>query len=190
MTGMGEEGVWTMDRLLEADRDGRPLKFVLFWGHSASRGSGLGPHVLSQWWPHEFAVDGVSYPTAEHFMMAEKARLFGDELRLAEILGARSPGAAKAAGRRVAGFDDDVWCERRIEIVVRGAVAKFGSDEGLRAFLLGTGDRVLVEASPRDRIWGIGMGKDNPDAAHPSRWRGLNLLGLSLMHARAQLCVG
>ena len=186
---MSDGGAWTMEQLIEADRAKRKLKFVFFWGHTAPGDGRIGTHVLSQWWPHPFAVDGVRYPTAEHFMMAEKARLFGDETRLVEVLAAPSPGAAKAAGRRVTGFDDAVWCENRVEIVARGSVAKFGSDDDLRRFLVGTGDRVLVEASPRDRVWGIGMGKNNPDAAHPSRWRGLNLLGLALMKARAELRV-
>lgn len=120
-------------------------------------------------------------------MMAEKARLFGDEYHLDLILAAATPGEAKKLGRHVHGFQDEVWNQHRLDIVARGSVAKFSSDELIRDYLIGTGDRVLVEASPRDRIWGIGMGKNNPSAERPSQWRGKNLLGFALMQARAEL---
>ena len=100
----------------------------------------------------EFDVDGVTYATAEHFMMAEKARLFDDDEALDDILAAKSPAEAKAGGRRVRGFTDELWCDHREDIVYRASIAKFGSHEELRSYLVGTGDRVLVEASPRDRI--------------------------------------
>ena len=182
-----DSGVWTMDRLLEAEADGRRLKFLFFWGHTPPGRSRVGPHVLSQWYEHPFTVDDVTYPSAEHYMMAGKARLFGDEARLALILDAASPGEAKVHGGAVRGFDEATWRRRRVDIVVRGSLAKFGSDDELRAYLLSTGERVLVEASPRDRIWGIGMGRDDPAAEQPSRWQGLNLLGFALMEARARL---
>lgn len=78
----------------------------------------------------------------------------------------------------------------RVDIVRRGSVAKFKSTEVLRAYLVGTGKRVLVEASPRDRIWGVGMGRSNPLIERPSEWRGQNLLGFALMQARAELADG
>lgn len=85
------------------------------------------------------------------------------------------------------GYDDRAWERSRLDVVVRGNVAKLGAHDDLRTFLLATDDRVLVEASPRDRIWGIGMGASKPDARVPSRWRGRNLLGFALMEARARL---
>ncbi len=179
--------VWTYDELVAAEQSGERLKFVLFWGHTAPASGEVGPHVFSQWWPAEFDVDGVNYATAEHFMMAEKARLFDDTDALEEILTAASPAEAKAGGRRVQGFTDEVWKQHREDIVRRASVAKFRSDDELRNYLVGTGDRVLIEASPRDRIWGIGMGRNNPSAEKPSEWRGLNLLGFALMQARAEL---
>jgi ribA/ribD-fused uncharacterized protein len=75
----------------------------------------------------------------------------------------------------------------RFEVVVAGNMAKFGQHAGLRQFLLGTGDRVLVEASPRDTIWGIGLAAGDERAAGPDRWRGLNLLGFALMEVRQRL---
>jgi ribA/ribD-fused uncharacterized protein len=120
-------------------------------------------------------------------MMAGKARLFGDTDGVAAVLRAASPGAAKAAGRKVRGFDKDRWTTARYDIVVTGNLAEFGQHPDLRDFLLATGRKVLVEASPYDRIWGIGMAASNPDAARPSRWRGLNLLGFALMEVRERL---
>ncbi|WP_412540614.1 NADAR family protein [Longispora sp. K20-0274] len=163
------------------------VKYLHFWGHRPQRDGSIGSGCLSQWWPAAFTVDDVRYPTAEHYMMAAKARLFGDDEIAARVLDAGSPGAAKALGRQVRGFDQETWEARRFEIVVTGSVAKFGQNQHLETYLLGTGSRVLVEASPYDRVWGIGLTADDPRAADPARWRGLNLLGLALMTARDRL---
>jgi len=184
------DGSWTMPQLLAAEAVGERLKFVLFWGHTAPATGEVGPHVFSQWWPHEFSIDDVSYATAEHYMMAEKARLFGDEEHLDLILAAETPGEAKKLGRKVRNFDGERWNAERLDVVARGSAAKFASDDSLRTYLVGTGHRVLVEASPRDRIWGIGMGRNNASAEKPSQWRGKNLLGFALMQARAELVSG
>jgi ribA/ribD-fused uncharacterized protein len=166
---------------------GHRLKYVFFWGHQAARPGQVDRACLSQWWESAFTVDGITYRTAEHWMMAQKARLFGDEEVFARIVAAPHPKVAKDLGRQVRGFDEDTWGARRFEIVTAGSVAKFGQDPALKEYLLGTGRRVLVEASPRDQIWGIGLGADDDRAAWPSQWRGLNLLGFALMQARADL---
>jgi ribA/ribD-fused uncharacterized protein len=160
---------------------------MFFWGHTGKGGARVGPECLSQWYPAPFVVDGTTYPTAEHFMMAGKARLFGDESTAAEILGTHEPAAAKKLGRKVAGFDEATWAMRRFDIVVAGNVAKFSQTPSLLELLLGTGTRVLVEASPTDTIWGIGLAADQPLAKDPLSWRGLNLLGFALMVARSRL---
>jgi ribA/ribD-fused uncharacterized protein len=175
------------ESLLDFTRHGGRAKYVFFWGHTPRGGEAVGKHVFSQWFEAPFTVDGVTYPTAEHWMMAEKARLFGDGATLARILAAGNPGAAKALGREVRGFDEPRWNAARWEIVVRGNEAKFGQHPELRACLARTGDRVLVEASPVDRIWGIGLAHDDPKAENPELWRGLNLLGFALMEVRARL---
>jgi ribA/ribD-fused uncharacterized protein len=164
-------------------------EWVMFWRHGEGRGA-VDAGCLSQWHPAGLTVDGVRYATAEHWMMAGKARLFGDGEALAQVLAAPHPRAAKGVGQRVRGFDEQVWREHRVELVVRGNVAKFGQHPQLRAFLLATAGRILVEASPLDRIWGIGLGADDERAADPARWRGLNLLGFALMEARARLAAG
>ncbi|MFI5619241.1 NADAR family protein [Streptomyces sp. NPDC051567] len=177
----------TIDELIKQVNRGERVKFLPFWGHRPRADGALGTGCLSQWWPSAFTVGEVRYATAEHWMMAAKARLFGDAEAERAALGAGNPGAAKAAGRRVRGFDEAIWVRERSAIVVAGSVHKFGSDPALRAYLLATGDRVLVEASPLDRVWGIGLAADDERVRDPARWRGPNLLGFALMEARARL---
>ncbi|MFE9403928.1 NADAR family protein [Streptomyces sp. NPDC006530] len=176
-----------LDELIAQVTNGTRIKFLHFWGHTPRRDGSLGPSCFSQWWPSPFTVDGVEYATAEHWMMASKARLFGDAEAERAALAAANPALAKKAGRLVRGFDDAVWRRERYGIVLAGSLYKFGQDEALRRYLLATGDRVLVEASPLDRIWGIGLAADAPEAEDPSRWRGLNLLGFALTEARERL---
>ncbi|MFC4120710.1 NADAR family protein [Nonomuraea zeae] len=172
---------------IAAEQDGRPLKFLYFWGHRPARDGGVGPGCLSQWWPVSFTEGGHTYASAEHYMMAHKAWLFGDEESAERILASGSPGEAKKLGRTVRGFDEATWDAHRFDIVVRGSTAKFGQHPELAGYLLGTVNRVLVEASPLDRVWGIGLAADDPRAAAPSTWQGLNLLGFALMSARNAL---
>lgn len=175
------------DALVSAVRSGAKVKYLHFWGHRARADGQVGASCLSQWWPSPFTVDGVEYRTAEHWMMARKARLFGDERAERLALDAPNPAVAKKAGRLVRGFDEGAWERERFGIVVEGSVRKFASDGELRSFLLGTGERVLVEASPLDRVWGIGLAADDDRAFDPERWRGPNLLGFALMEARGRL---
>lgn len=162
---------------------GEKMKYVFFWGHQAGK-TGVSASCFSQWYSAPFVVEGQRYPTAEHFMMAEKAALFGDLATRALVLQAPNPGAAKALGRQVRGFDDAVWLENRFAIVVRANEAKFAQSPELKQFLQQTGSRVLVEASPVDRIWGIGLAQDDEKVNNPNLWRGLNLLGFALMQVR------
>ena len=175
-----------LETLQRRVREGERHRYLFFWGHKSDRPT-VNATCLSQWYPATFTVDGQNYATAEHFMMAEKARLFGDSRVLDAILQSRSPGEAKALGRKVVGFDEDTWTSHRFGIVVRGSLAKFGQHDGLREFLCNTKSRVLVEASPQDRIWGIGLAATDSAAENPQLWRGQNLLGFALMEARTQL---
>jgi ribA/ribD-fused uncharacterized protein len=176
--------------LLDFIAGGGQPKYLFFWGHQPQPDGSVGKGCLSQWWPAEFTVDGVTYPSAEHFMMTAKALLFGDREMAGLIPRAPHPSQAKALGRQVAGFDEERWTHQRFGLVVAGNVAKFGQNQELRDYLLTTGDRVLVEASPRDRVWGIGMSASNDLATSPGHWRGENLLGFALMQARHQLQAG
>ncbi|KOG34759.1 NADAR family protein [Streptomyces resistomycificus] len=175
------------EALVREIRTGAKIKYLHFWGHRPRPDGRVGASCLSQWWPSPFVVDGVTYATAEHWMMAGKARLFEDAEAGRRVLAAEHPAEAKKAGRLVRGFDEAVWERERFGIVVEGSVHKFASDPRLRGFLLSTGERVLVEASPVDRVWGIGLTADDEAAQHPERWRGANLLGFALMEARGRL---
>ncbi len=166
---------------------GNRVKYLFFWGHQQQSDNAVTKSCFSQWYESPFELDGIKYPTAEHYMMAEKARLFKDKSALAKIVAATHPGEAKKLGRQVTGFKQEIWLEHRLAIVVRGNLGKFSQNPALQEFLLNTKERILVEASPRDRIWGIGLGENNPDALNPYQWRGENLLGFALMEVRNQL---
>ncbi|MGP2442002.1 NADAR family protein [Streptomyces sp. JW3] len=186
---MGEvtEALDSREALVAAVRAGARVKYLWFWGHRSGPDGRVGAGCLSQWWPSPFTVGGVAYASAEHWMMAGKARLFRDPEAERRVLAAGHPAEAKKAGRLVRGFDEAIWERERFGIVVEGSVHKFATDTALREFLLGTGDRVLVEASPVDRVWGIGLAATDERAGDPERWRGANLLGFALMEARARL---
>ncbi|MER7077456.1 NADAR family protein [Saccharopolyspora kobensis] len=173
--------------LIDLTREGRRVKFLHFWGHQPERDGRAGKGCLSQWWPAPFVVDGRTFATAEHYMMWRKATLFDDWDSAERILESGHPQRAKALGRGVRGFDQQCWEEARCEIVRTGNAAKFAQHPELAEFLRSTGERVLVEASPVDAVWGIGLAADDPRADSPQQWRGLNLLGFALGEVREQL---
>jgi ribA/ribD-fused uncharacterized protein len=175
-----------LQTLCDAVRAGRRFSYRSFWGHQAPRGR-LTDACFSQWWPSPFAVDGHTFPTAEHFMMFAKARLFGDDPTAERVLTAASPRLAKDLGREVKGFSEERWAALRFDVVTVGNLAKFEQTPALGAHLLGTGEAVLVEASPDDLIWGIGLHRGEEGAGDPLRWRGLNLLGFAVTRARRLL---
>ncbi|GAA2441164.1 NADAR family protein [Streptomyces glaucus] len=176
--------------LIRAVRAGARVRYLHFWGHRPRPDGRLGPGCPSRWWPSPFTVDGVAYATAEHWMTAGKARLFGDAEGERRVLGAAHSAEAEKAGRLVRGFDEATWRRERFRIVVEGTGHKFGAHAGLRESLLNTGDRVRVEASPVDRVWGIGLAAADEAAQDPERWRGPNPLGFALMAARERLRAG
>ena len=175
------------EHLCQAVRDGDRLRYRLFYGHTGRADGKLSDAVFSQFWPCAFLLGTIRYRWAEQWMMASKARLFGDEEALGRILQAKAPLECKRIGREVRGFDDVLWRHHRFDLVTVGNVAKFGQDPALRLYLLATADEILVEAAPTDKIWGIGLGRAHADAQSPQRWRGQNLLGFALMRARSIL---
>jgi ribA/ribD-fused uncharacterized protein len=171
-----DEMMLDLNTLRQLCSDGESFEYTFFWGHQPAKDGRITKTCFSQW-----------YATAEHWMMAEKARLFGDAEVLAQILKTGDPREAKALGRKVSDFNDSVWNKNARSLVTEGNVAKFSQNEDLRNFLISTGDSVLVEASPYDRIWGIGLKSDDERAQHPKSWQGQNLLGFALMDVREQL---
>ncbi|BDS10210.1 NADAR family protein [Aureispira anguillae] len=177
---------YNIEWLLKEVSTQKRIKYVFFWGHQAQKDGQIGASCLSQWFdsPASFVVDGINYQTAEHWMMVEKARLFNDEEMVERILNSSSAAKAKKLGRLVHNFDAKVWDQHAFDIVKQGSIYKFGQNPQLKEYLLQTGSRVLVEASPLDAIWGIGLSREHEHACQPSFWRGKNLLGFALMEAR------
>lgn len=151
-------------------------RFHFFWG---------GP--FSQWQKSAFDLDGKTFNTAEQAMMYSKALLFDDPETAGKIATASDPGRQKALGRQVRNFEETVWQARREEIVYRVNHAKFSQNKGLRRKLFQTGDKLLVEASPNDLIWGIGLDAQKAARTAPEDWPGQNLLGRILTDVRNQL---
>jgi len=164
-----------------------PTEFCMFWENKPDARGIITKSCLSQWWQSDFTFNGDQYCCMEQCMMAGKARLFDDHATLAEIMATKDPKAIKALGRKVQGFREDAWNEIKYALIVAGNVCKFTQNAQLKEFLLSTGDAVLVEASPYDRIWGIGLAAEDPLSADPAAWRGQNLLGFALMEVRDQI---
>ena len=173
---------------IEAFKTGKDIDFLFFWGHQPSKDGSITKSCFSQWWIAPFKYEGIEYQTAEHFMMAGKARLFGDEEMHQQIIAAgTTPKKAKSLGRKVGNFDPEVWNKHKYAIVRLANELKFSQNPKLKAFLESTVGKTIVEASPFDKIWGIGMTQNNDKALNPEEWNGENLLGYALMEVRDKL---
>lgn len=120
-------------------------------------------------------------------MMSKKALLFGDEETNQEIMNAREQNVIKQLGRKVRGFDEEIWEKFKVPIVLTGNYYKFSQLDNLRYYLIGTGETILVEASPYDTAWGIGMAEAEASESDVNAWRGESLLGFALMEVREEL---
>ncbi|WP_226648682.1 NADAR family protein [Microbulbifer variabilis] len=176
------------DQLIDFVNKGNKVKYLFFWGHQ-EKGKQVSKSCFSQWSDSKFEEEGHHFITAEHYMMYHKAKLFGDSNACKKVLASSNPGEAKSIGRQVVGFNQKIWEENRFDIVVNANLAKFSQNIELKEFLLNTENRVLVEASPVDKIWGIGLAQDSSKAQDPNTWKGLNLLGFALMEVRDKLCL-
>lgn len=151
-------------------------KYTFFYGGS-----------FSQWLRCDFTVDGVQYSCAEQYMMAMKAEVFGDEAAKKAIMKASHPREQKALGRKVKNFDPKKWSEVARDIVYKGNYAKFQQNKGLLHALNETEGTLLVEASPTDKIWGIGMKEGAAGIEDPKNWKGTNWLGEVITKVREDL---
>lgn len=154
-------------------------EFVFFWGKE---------DVFSNFYYSPFKHQGILFKWSEQAVMYRKAKLFGADKIAEQILKAQTPKACKDLGRsREIPFDESVWYENRERIYKEVLLDKFSSNDVIMAQLTYTMNKTLVEASPYDKIWGIGLSADHPHAEIPSKWKGLNLLGNVLMEVRAEL---
>lgn len=111
---------------------------------------------------------------------------FHDEKTAVAILSTTSPAEQKRLGKHIRGFKDDIWKSLREKEMMTALRLKFSQNKELQNKLIATETCTLVEASPTDMIWGVGLSLDNPDILHPEKWRGLNLLGKCLMTVRSE----
>jgi len=151
-------------------------KFIFFYGS-----------FYSQWTMRKMIIDNIKYYTCEQFMMAEKAKLFNDKIALEKIMESRNPRDQKALGRKVKNFNKEKWDKVCREIVYKGNYAKFTQHNDLKLKLLETGNKIIVEASPFDKIWGIGLGEKDERCLDSKKWRGTNWLGKAIMEVRDKI---
>lgn len=152
--------------------------FIFFWANASP---------FSNWHKSKFTHNGVQYNCSEQYMMHMKALMFNDTEVAELIMEQKDPRKQKFLGRQVRNFDQNVWLEKCQDIMVDGLISKFTQNTAILETLLNTDDKIIVEASPYDTIWGIGLSEDNPDALDQSKWRGQNLLGIVLMRARDEI---
>ncbi|KVP96583.1 hypothetical protein WJ97_11910 [Burkholderia ubonensis] len=152
---------------------------VLFWRTR---------EIYSNWHPAAFTdEEGRRFANSEQFMMCAKACIMGDLAMAEKMLAVSDPKTLKAMGRQVQNYRDELWVKHRLSIMVHGCYLKFSQNPAMKAELLATEDRILVEASPDDTIWGIGLEESDPRCLDRQQWKGLNLLGEALMVVRALL---
>ncbi len=158
-----------------------------FWKPEPAEDGIITESCLSQWWKCTFMENQILFCCTEQYMMYRKAMLFKDFEYAQKILFSKDPKKMREYGRLVRGFDENKWNEEKSNIVLKGNILKFSQNQELYQFLIGTKDKILVEASPYDRIWGIGMRKSEEGILEPSKWKGLNLLGFILMDVRNRI---
>lgn len=178
---------YSNDRLQKDHLEGKVIEYLFFWGHQSSNDANITKTCLSQWWKADFNIDTNHYCCMEQYMMAEKARLFDDSEILDKILKNNDPKQIKDLGRKVKNFSEDIWKQNRYSIILNGNYAKFLQNENLKQFLIQSEDKVIVEASPYDKIWGIGLSIEDKKIFNPLEWKGENLLGFALMEVRDEI---
>ncbi|WP_459195698.1 NADAR family protein [Wukongibacter baidiensis] len=189
-TGLWEkEGIpkYDLKSLINDYNKDQNLNYIFFWGHQPGKNGKIKKSCFSQWWMSDFSTGLNTYCCMEQYMMAEKARLFGDKEIEEKIMECRDQKNIKELGRKVRNFDGEIWNKIKYSIILNGNYNKFIQNDDLREFLISTGDKIIVEASPYDKVWGIGMLSSDEGVENPNNWRGENLLGFGLMEVREEL---
>uniref|UniRef100_A0A6G6AD51 DUF1768 domain-containing protein n=1 Tax=Borely moumouvirus TaxID=2712067 RepID=A0A6G6AD51_9VIRU len=162
-------------------------KYIFFYGHNPNK---IGTEIYSQWYPIIFyeEVDNkkLKYINAEQYMMAQKALLFEDFDIYEEIMKETNPAKIKIFGRKIKNFDENIWNDYKYDIVLSGNRLKFEQNPDLLKKLLQTGNKLLVEASPYDYIWGIGLSAQKASKIPKKEWPGQNLLGKVLTQIKIE----
>lgn len=165
----------------------KPGQVELFWGPASP---------FSQWYPCKFTVTfkseykrdiNVTFVNAEQWMMFRKAQTFGDLDQAGKILKEKSPSKVKEMGRRVKHFDEKQWDVEKYDIVRQGNIYKFSQNPELKKAILATKNKYIIEASPYDKVWGVGLGAKNKNIYDTDKWKGQNLLGKAIMSTRAYI---
>lgn len=143
--------------------------------------------IYSNWYSCNFVVDGILFNCSEQFYMYKKAMQFADEDTAKKILGASHPRDQKAFGRQVKNFDSTVWDSISYKVMLQAVYEKFNQNYELKCQLLGTDDKIFVEASPFDNIWGVGLNEIDDTILDEKNWLGKNWLGKVLCEVRERL---
>ena len=151
-------------------------KVVLFWNGT-----------FSNWERSPFKFEGREFNCGEQYMMYKKAEWFDDERVMHLVMKTDDPGTQKKLGREIKNFDPVEWERVCVDVMVDGLREKFLQNPTMLKELMETGTRVIAEASPVDKVWGIGLAEDDPNAEDQSKWDGKNYLGVTLMEVRRLL---
>ena len=172
---------YSVEKLVKLFYKGKKLTYVFFWRPDRVN---LSVGCLSQWQKTSFQAGGYEYRCAEQYLMAQKALFFNDFEAFEKILAARRPDKMKALGRQVKNFDENKWDTIKFQLVLEGNFYKFTQNKEMADLLTRTNNKILVEASPFDRVWGVGLDEKNEKIHNPNYWKGENLLGFALMELR------
>ncbi len=178
--------IYTLQNIKDRFDKQEKLEFLFFWKPQKA-GTPLTKACLCQWHKSSFIVDNRTYSNCEQFMMAQKAFLFDDIEIYHKVLQTSNPKECKELGRLVKNFNASRWDKEKYSIVFQGNFAKFSQNEELKNFLLSTNNKILVEASPYDKVWGAGLAEEDKSIKDPYHWQGKNLLGFALMDVRDEL---